>query len=73
MQICGWYLEQLVGLGLSLVYKLVDDDDADSGVIAESMSVGCQPILDSSLVLTRAVPAESTREMDCELGSGVHA
>lgn len=45
MQICGWYLEQLVRhpIGVDCNYF---DIDADVGVTTESLSVGGQPVLD---------------------------
>lgn len=72
MQICGWYLEQLVGLSSSLNYIHVDDG-ADSGVIAESMSIGCQPVLDSSIDVILEFLTGSTRAEGCKLGQGIQA
>lgn len=46
MQICGWYLEQLVGL-TNIANSKHFFDDANSGAITESMSVGRRPVLDS--------------------------
>lgn len=44
MQICGWYLEQLVGHPNGVDCNHFDID-ADVGVTTESLSVGGQPVL----------------------------
>lgn len=66
MQICGWYLEQLVGHPNGVDCNHFDID-ADVGVTTESMSVGGKPVLGFGNRMSFGFLVRGTTAVDCDL------